>query len=168
MKRRTLAGVLLITIMPLATAAAAEDCFPACAQSLPNIINDEIKSDNSIKTTDADPRSAAVSAPCRDRREGSILHRADNFNDQIKPVREIAGYVRSPQGLAFKLVNDHIVQIPAWIGYAVDPVGSIRARTIDSAKTRLREAWDAGARCDAVADDSLPGPAEVIDAKYSF
>jgi len=70
----------------------------------------------------------------------SLIKQAEQLNDRIKPIKEIVGYVRSPQGLAIKLVNDHVVKIPAWVGYAMDPVGSLKNRAIDDVRIRAKAA----------------------------
>ena len=46
-----------------------------------------------------------------------------NSSAQIEPDKDLVGYVRSPKGLAVKLVNDHLFKIPGWVGFALDPVG---------------------------------------------
>ena len=70
----------------------------------------------------------------------SLIKQAEQLNDRVKPIKEIIGYVRSPQGLAIKLVNDHVVKIPAWVGYAMDPVGSLKNRAMDEVRTRAKAA----------------------------
>jgi hypothetical protein len=67
-----------------------------------------------------------------------LIKQAEQLNDRVKPIKEIVGYVRSPQGLAIKLVNDHVVKIPAWVGYAMDPVGSLKNRAMDEVRTRAK------------------------------
>jgi hypothetical protein len=61
----------------------------------------------------------------------------------VKPIKEIVGYVQSPQSLAMKLINDYVVKIPAWIGYIMDPVGSLKSRAMgevrDFAKEELKK-----------------------------
>ena len=68
----------------------------------------------------------------------SLIKQAEQLNDRVKPIKEIIGYVRSPQGLAIKLVNDHVIKIPAWVGYAMDPVGSLKNRAMDEVRTRAK------------------------------
>jgi hypothetical protein len=92
---------------------------------------------------------AMPAPPCN----ASAIARIENLNDRIKPVREVIGYVHSPQSLAIKLVNDHVVHIPAWIGYAMDPVGAIKGRAIDMAKTRVKQTV-----LPAVGDNCVAGP----------
>jgi hypothetical protein len=69
-----------------------------------------------------------------------MVSQIEDLNDRVKPIKEIVGYVRSPQGLALKLVNDHVVKIPAWVGYAIDPVGSLKSRAMDEVRTRAKDA----------------------------
>lgn len=102
--------------------ASAEDleCFPLCP----------------------DQTQAAEAQAAKDSAEAcgnSLVEKAESLNNKLKPAKEIAGYIRSPQGLAMKLVNDHVVKIPAWVGYAVDPVGSLKNRAIGEVRTRVKE-----------------------------
>jgi hypothetical protein len=128
MKRIQIAAFTLTlgtTFSALAQTVAGEiDCFPACQ---PAAVATE------IKTESAKPCGQPSAAQ-------ELAASAEKLNDQIKPVKEIAGYVRSPQGLAMKLVNDHVLKIPAWVGYAVDPVGSIKNKAMDEVRTRAKSA----------------------------
>lgn len=111
---------LMISTLSLSAHAGAEseggDCFPLC------------------------PVSAEEAAPTFKACDIKLVRDVEALNDQIKPIKEIVDYVRSPQGLAIKLVNDHVVKIPKWVGYAVDPVGSIKQRAIKEVKGHAREA----------------------------
>ena len=115
------ASILMLSTLSLAAHAGAEseggDCFPLCPQAV----------------TNADAAEPVINV-C----EFAMVRQADALNDQIKPIKEIVGYVRSPQGLAIKLVNDHVVKIPKWVGYAVDPVGSIKQRAMREVKDHAR------------------------------
>jgi hypothetical protein len=99
-------------------------CFPMCQSSAP-VIEAEVE----IKAPKADACNSQSS---------SLIKQAEQLNDRVKPIKEIVGYVRSPQGLAIKLVNDHVVKIPAWVGYAMDPVGSLKNRAMDEVRTRAK------------------------------
>jgi hypothetical protein len=67
-----------------------------------------------------------------------VLEKIEQMNDRVKPIKEIVGYIRSPQGLAVKLVNDHIVKIPAWVGYALDPVGSLKNKAVGEVRNQVK------------------------------
>lgn len=120
------------------------DCFPLCEQQA----------------------TPSASVKCDGSAHGqtrlqSTVAQAEALNDRVKPIKEVVGYVRSPQGLAIKLVNDHVVKIPKWVGYAIDPVGSVKNRAIDEArgraKTALRDMSSSDGTCAAV---SVETPAE--------
>jgi hypothetical protein len=124
--------VIAITASFVASSARAQDtqpqpvnandstCFPMCASSTPTV---------EVETPKADACNSQSS---------SLIKQAEQLNDRAKPIKEIVGYVRSPQGLAIKLVNDHVVKIPAWVGYAMDPVGSLKNRAMDEVRTRAK------------------------------
>lgn len=99
-------------------------CFPMCQSSAP-----AIEAEVEVKAPKADACNSQSSA---------LIKQAEQLNDRVKPIKEIIGYVRSPQGLAIKLVNDHVVKIPAWVGYAMDPVGSLKNRAMDEVRTRAK------------------------------
>lgn len=101
-------------------------CFPMCQSSTPAI---EAEAEVEVKAPKADACNSQSS---------SLIKQAEQLNDRVKPIKEIVGYVRSPQGLAIKLVNDHVVKIPAWVGYAMDPVGSLKNRAMDEVRTHAK------------------------------
>jgi hypothetical protein len=68
---------------------------------------------------------------------GDLVSKSEALGEKTKPLRDAVGYVRAPQTLALKLVNDHIVKIPAWVGYVTDPVGTVKNRVIGEARTRV-------------------------------
>ena len=90
------------------------------------------------------------------------VEQLESLNNQIKPVRDIIGYVKSPQSLAIKLVNDHIVTIPGWIGFLLDPIGTIRSKAMDEARNQARSTLKAALipenRCAPEVPATLVGP----------
>ena len=102
-------------------------CFPMCKSAAPTNIEIE---------TDANTPKVINPLPCGNA-SADIIKQAEQLGDRIKPIKDMVGYIRSPQGLAIKLVNDHVVKIPAWIGYAIDPVGSLKNRVMDEARTAV-------------------------------
>jgi hypothetical protein len=137
-----LAGALMAT----AVSAQAEegDCFPMCAVAKPAV---------------AESKEVAEPAPCGANANSGVASQIEELNDRVKPIKEIVGYVRSPQGLAMKLVNDHVVKIPAWVGYAIDPVGSLKSRAMDEVRTRAKAAVGLGKHenaCPAIDPTLIP------------
>jgi hypothetical protein len=146
-KSATVIAPLVIAIVAsfAASSACAQDtqpqpvnandsaCFPMCSSNIP---------------------AAEAEAPKADacnNQSSSLIKQAEQLNERVKPIKEIVGYVRSPQGLAIKLVNDHVVKIPAWVGYAMDPVGSLKNRAMDEVRTRAKTmvGLDRATRCTA-------------------
>lgn len=117
------------TLFSSAVRAEASDCFPLCEQ------------------TALQSAAASKEAPRLIQCDNQLVRQAESINVRIKPIKEIAGYVRSPQGLAIKLVNDHVFKIPAWVGYAADPVGSLKNRAVGEVKSQLRETVMPAAAC---------------------
>jgi len=121
MKRILVATATSLLIFAASSAGASPndeggDCFPDCPAAIAT----------------AQGNVSACEMP--------LVRQADELNDRIKPIRDLVGYVRSPQGLAIKLVNDHVVSIPGWVGYAIDPVGSLKRRAMEEVRDRARSA----------------------------
>lgn len=169
MQLRLLTSTLIIATMPLAAQASGEDCFPACSQPAPVEVKVDAKVDATLETLNVmSHREVARDTSAPGSCDAGFMKMAEDLNDKVKPIRKIVGYMRSPQGLAIKLVNDHIVKIPAWVGYAMDPVGSIRSKAIDKARTRVRDALNDGSGCMPVPANEAVDAAESINAKYSI
>jgi hypothetical protein len=117
MLTKQFAAALFLTTASLTAAASEGDCFPMCEDAVA-----EEPKPAEIRICDL-PGARAV----------------EEINNQVQPIKEVVGYVRSPQGLAVKLVNDHLFKIPPWIGYAMDPVGSLKQRAIKEVRTRAKE-----------------------------
>lgn len=143
MKSRLMLAAILTLAATGVFAETAEDCFPACVTSTPVVAE-------SLPPSDA---PAATTNSCAE----SLVNKVDALNNQVRPVREIVGYVRSPQGLAVKLVNDHIFKIPAWVGFALDPIGTIKHKAIDEVRSRAKSAMGVNSGCgdEVVGPDSL-------------
>lgn len=140
----TIAAISLAAAALTALTASANDfdCFPLCETA-----KVAAAPDAPAKTTCAAKSDAPSSTQ-------AAVEKIENVNNQLKPIKEIAGYIQSPQSLGLKLVNDHIVKIPAWVGYAIDPVGAIKNKAMgvvrDRAKTALKaEFAKPAATCEA-------------------
>lgn len=119
------------------------DCFPLCKPEPPAAPVPPQAAD--AKTTASNPNCP----PTQGMTMKSAVEQAEALNDQIKPIKEMVGYVQSPQGLVMKLINDYVVKIPAWIGFVMDPVGTLKNRAIsearDYAKSELKKSVGADA-----------------------
>lgn len=140
MNRQIEATALLIALFVATTAVHAkqsdgnpEACFPVCEVEMPEASN--------VLTPDADKAASESTAMASKTCEGNagLVQNMEKLNAQIKPVKDLVGYVRSPQGLAVKLVNDHLFKIPGWVGFALDPVGTIKHKAIDEVRGRAKE-----------------------------
>jgi hypothetical protein len=112
-------------------AAADPECSPQC-----ELLDSDSASFETITPQDGhvDSVEPAGNPACTGGAIAAAVEKAEKINDRIKPIRQIVNYVRTPQGLVIKLVNDHILKIPPWIGFAMDPVGTLKHRAIDEAK----------------------------------
>lgn len=181
MKCKLLISTLTVTLLglPLTAMSSESDCFPLCAKPA----NVESPLEPVAETTvdvklDAvyivAHRDVAIGMRTATACNSGFIKSAEALSDKVKPIREIVGYVRSPQGLVIKLVNDHIVKIPVWAGYAMDPIGSIKRKAFNEVKTRAKDAITDGNTCMAVRSEDSPGLAaatqanETVNAKHSI
>ena len=160
MKSKWIVGTLLALAsgLPLHASAADEACM-TCAEPAYDALAAEYITAEPVQAVDTITVVAGRDANSAQGCGNSLVKSAEDLNDKVKPLRDLVGYVRSPQGLAIKLVNDHIVKIPAWVGYAMDPVGSIKHRAIDEVRSRAREAMSSSSEC-----ASAPSADAAIDA----
>ena len=152
MKRKQFVATLIVATLglPLTATASEWDCFPMCAEPAKADLKDATPTEPTIDPAlAAAHRDVALDTSVPTTCNGGLIQSAENLNDQVKPIREIVGYVRSPQGLAIKLVNDYVVKIPAWIGYALDPLGSLKHAAIDKVRTQAKDALADSQDCDA-------------------
>ena len=115
MKTSALLAALLITGVACAAQADTYDCFPACA----------------------DP--SAMAAPlslCENR----VVREAVRIDVETRPIREVVGTVTDPTGFVLKQVNDHVVHIPKWVGFAIDPKGALRAEAMKRIRDEAKRA----------------------------
>lgn len=166
MKRKLTTLLIAVLYLPLTAMANDIDCFPLCAEPLKDETKIELIVDTKIEAAIVvAPREAAAITPklC----ESGLVKQVEELNDKIKPIKEIIGYVRSPQGLAIKLVNDHIVKIPPWVGYAMDPIGSVKRRVIDEVRTRAKQALFPATACVAEPAANSATTVDAVDAKHT-
>lgn len=172
MKRKLMIGslILLGIGLTLNTAASEIDCFPLCIE--PAKVELKVGPATAVKPDAVDvavPHGDAVDGvPSKSCVAEGLVQKAEELNDKVKPIREIIGYVRSPQGLVFKLVNDHIVKIPVWIGYAIDPLGSLKHKVIDEVRTRAKEAMVGGNACETEPVMESVDVTEAIESRHSI
>ena len=167
MKRKLLIGSFIVVALglPLTAAAADWDCFPMCAEPEKSEASVQATADATLEPVNVvATREAAINADTPTSCGNGFMQQAEDLNSKVKPIREIVGYVRSPQGLAIKLVNDHIVKIPAWIGYAMDPLGSLKRKAFDEVRTRARDAMADSNACGVVPEADIFNTVSDLDA----
>ena len=172
MKRKLMIGSLIVLGIGLTlnTAASEIDCFPLCIEPAKVELKVGPAADVKLDMVGfAAPHGDAVdTVTSKSCVADGLVQKAEELNNTVKPIREIIGYVRSPQGLVFKLVNDHIVKIPVWIGYAIDPLGSLKHKVIDEVRTRAREAMVGGKACEIEPVIESVDDTEAIESKHSI
>ena len=138
--KRMLAMALGATGLAAATLAHADayDCFPECTPA-----------------ADEAPRPALHLC------DYAAVREAARVNESLRPVKEAYEIVVNPTGYAIHLVDAHVVHIPKWVGFAMDPKGAIRAKAIayvrDQAKANVGladECRDAAAAQASPVDES--------------
>jgi hypothetical protein len=107
-------------------------------------------------------QEAPAAAPldlCQHRvvREGLVIER------KLKPLRDVVGIVQNPTGFVLKQVDAHIVHIPAWVGYAMDPVGSLRAKAMDRVRKEFRKSAGLEKGCQPREGDTIDDGSQDLD-----
>ncbi len=126
MRFRSLIACAALAALSSPAFAEIEDCFPQCAR----------------------PEAVAPPQSGEGLCQFGVVREAARINRDLAPVKRIVGIVTNPTGFAIKQVNDHVVHIPAWVGYAMDPRGAIRAKVVDLARDQVKKA--AGLQNDCV------------------
>ena len=168
MKSKLLVGTLMVLGGFSLNAKASEiDCFPMCVEALKVEAKVESAADIKLDTINVVAQhDLAAAAPHATTCDSGLIEKAEGLNNKVKPIREIVGYVRSPQGLVIKLVNDYVVTIPVWVGYVMDPLGSIKRKAFDEARTLAKDAMADGNAC-ATANESFE-TTDAINTKHSI
>ncbi|MBI3716850.1 MAG: hypothetical protein HY255_12730 [Betaproteobacteria bacterium] len=161
----TLTAAMMMTLS-MAAHADDNDCFPMCTAKpaeAPAVKTEvaKVEKTESAERLEAVVVTAAPLPACGNK----LVNQAEALNDRVKPVKELIGYIHSPQSLAMKVVNDHIVTIPRWVGYALDPVGAIKNKAISEVKNHAKDALGLkggnGADCNAApAETTVAAPPE--------
>ena len=139
---RTLARVVPVMLLCAATAASADayDCFPvACAG--------------------AQPEAPAKLNLC----EHKAVREVARIDAKLKPAREIYDIATNPTGYAIKMVDRHVIHIPKWVGFAMDPEGYARAYAMKYVRNELKKQVGLQAECAAeieAEDAAAPALAE--------
>ncbi len=142
MKRTLILTTAAMFTLPLTAKADELDCFPMCTpkveQKAPEVAPAVAPAADTVTGDKQTVETVVVTATpvC----EKNLVAKAEELNDRVKPVKDIIGYVHSPQSLALKVVNDHIVKIPSWVGFALDPVGTVKNKAIDMARDKAKDA----------------------------
>ena len=95
--------------------------------------------------------------------EHKAVREVAKLERDLRPVKEIAGYVTNPTGFALKMVNDHVVHIPKWVGIAMDPRGYVRGKAIEYVRNEAKKAVGVDNDCQAEIE-SEPAPSSSEDA----
>jgi hypothetical protein len=152
---KCIAAAMCVASASFANLAMAEDfdCFPMCQPTPQTATAVAAPAEEGTSTPDDVAKVGAEPVPTACQAKPGIatsaqdtINKAEALNDKVKPVKEIVGYIRSPQGLAIKLVNDHVVKIPAWVGYAMDPIGSVKSKAMDKARDYAKAQLKAAAK----------------------
>lgn len=130
--KRTLAIAATVAVLGPALARAeseAYDCFPGCG---------------------AVPAAQARLDLC----QYAPVREAARLNDRLKPAKEIYDIATNPTGFAVRMVDEHVVHIPKWVGIALDPRGAARGYVVgyvrDAAKREVGLQRDCKAPDEAV------------------
>ena len=116
---------------------------------------------------DAMPDLAAEQEPAAERVnlcEHKAVREVAKIDRQLRPAKEFVGYVMNPTGFALKMVNDHVVHIPKWVGIAMDPKGYVRGKAADYVRKQAKKAVGVDKDCEAEIEAEKPAEPAAEDA----
>ena len=91
--------------------------------------------------------------------EHRTVREVAKIEKQLRPAKEIVGYVTNPTGFALKMVNDHIVHIPKWVGIAMDPRGYVRGKAVEYVRKEIKKSVGVDKDCQAeIEAETAPSP----------
>ena len=87
----------------------------------------------------------------------AMVREGVHLDQKTRPIRELIGIAKNPTGFVIRQVSEHVVHIPPWVKYAVDPRGAIRAKAIDLVRTEMKKSLGIANDCREEAADAEPG-----------
>lgn len=138
MKRNlALIGPALVLSALVPAHADSFDCFPLCAQQAPAV-------------------EAKVNL-C----EHKVVRDLARIDRQLKPLKNVYDIAVNPTGFAIKQVSEHVVHIPAWVGYAMNPQGAIRAKVME--RVRLEAKKQVGLEHSCASEEGADAKPAIVD-----
>jgi hypothetical protein len=139
MKTRTL---LATALLAAAAPAFADDsgCFPGCIEA---------------------PVVAEAPAPTLELCRHGAVREVYRIERELRPVKEIYDIATNPTGFVIKTVSEQAgVKIPRWVGYAMDPQGSLRSAAMKRVRAEVKKHAGLANDCaePALEDDEGDGP----------
>jgi len=110
-------AAMLLGVAGTAAAHETGDCFPLCAEA-------------------PLPEEPPVPLNLCD---VALVREGVRLEQKMRPVREVVDAVQNPTGFVIKQVSAHVVHIPAWVGYAIDPRGAVRAKVIETVRNEVKK-----------------------------
>jgi hypothetical protein len=124
-----LGSTLLLAMVPCAYADGSGDCFPMYPEPV-----------------------AVAPGKTADLCAYGVVREVARIDRDLAPVKKVVGAVTNPTGFALEQLDKHVVHIPRWVGYALDPRGAIRAKVMDRVRHEAKKA--VGLENDCIAEDA--------------
>ena len=138
MKRNLVLIVPALVLSSLVPAHADTfDCFPLCAQQAPAV-------------------EAKVNL-C----DHKVVRDLARIDQQMKPLKNVYDIAVNPTGFAIRQVSEHVVHIPAWVGYAMNPQGAIRAKVME--RVRLEAKKQVGLEHSCASEEGAAAQAPAVE-----
>jgi len=136
--KRTAALIPALVLSALVPAHADTfDCFPLCAHEAPAV-------------------EAKVNL-C----DHKVVRDLARIDRQVKPLKNVYDIAVNPMGFAIRQVSEHVVHIPAWVGYAMNPQGAIRAKVME--RVRLEAKKQVGLEHSCASEDGAEAQAPAVE-----
>jgi hypothetical protein len=112
-----LGSTLFLAMAPCAYADGVADCFPMCPEPAASV-------------PETAPNACAF----------GVVREVARIDRDLEPLKKAVGAITNPTGFALEQVDKHVVHIPPWVGYAIDPRGALRSAVIKRARDEAKKA----------------------------
>ena len=79
--------------------------------------------------------------------EHAIVREGVRIERETRPLRDVVNAVQDPAGFVIGQVSAHVVPIPRWVGYVLNPRGAVRAKVFETVRDELKKSTGLASEC---------------------
>lgn len=69
----------------------------------------------------------------------ALVREVAKVDARLAPAKKVYGIVTNPTGFVLEQVSEHVVPLPKWLPYAIDPKGAVTAAVMKKARKEARK-----------------------------